>query len=109
MAELKILFGATLRQRRKAAGLSQVMLAERAGLSLETVARVERGQSGASFEVVERLAAALEVQPTALFGVDPSAAIHGDYDDILLMLAALDPIRLAWVRSVLTAVLDSPV
>lgn len=107
MAELKILFGATLRQRRKAKGLSQVTLAERAGVSLETVARVERGQSGASFEVVERLAAALDVKPTALFGVDPAG--DGDtFDELLLTLAALDPKRLAWIKGVVAAALNTP-
>lgn len=107
MVELKILFGAMVRQRRKARGLSQVALSERTGLSIETVARVERGQSAASFDVVERLAAALEVQPAALFGVDP-AGEPAAFDEVLVSLAALSPKRLAWIKGVIDAALEEP-
>ncbi len=105
MAELKTLFGAMVRRHRKLRGWSQIALAEAVGRSLETVARIERGQSGASFEVVEELANALDVRPSALFGVDTAGDAKGDFEDLVIQLAQLEPDRLAWIRGVLEAAL----
>ena len=55
------LFGAAVRQRRKAAGLSQEALAERAGLHPTYVSMVERGVRKPTLEVAARLAKALKV------------------------------------------------
>jgi transcriptional regulator with XRE-family HTH domain len=46
---------------RKASGLTQAALAEKAGVSPNTVARLERGLHRASSETVEKLAKALGV------------------------------------------------
>lgn len=66
-------FGARLRALRKAAGLTQPELAERAALASETISRMETGKwSNTTIEVVERLASALGVQVTAFFDDVPA-------------------------------------
>jgi transcriptional regulator with XRE-family HTH domain len=55
------LFGAAVRQRRIAAGLSQETLAERAGLHPTYVSMVERGVRNPTLDVAARIAKALKV------------------------------------------------
>lgn len=59
-------FGAVLRERREAAGISQEQLADRAGLHRTYVSLIERGKRTASIEVVRKVAAALGVSMTEL-------------------------------------------
>lgn len=59
-------FGATLRRLREAAGLSGQQLAEKAGTTRQTVHSLESGKYGPTWEVVQKLAAALGV-PTDTF------------------------------------------
>ncbi len=64
--------GKRLRQLRRERGLSQEQLADRAGVSLTTVARLERQiEAPCRGWTVARLAAALGQQPTTL--IAPSA------------------------------------
>ena len=66
--KLKEIFGANLRQHRKAKGLSQAELAAAVDLSTEMISRIERGRTAPSFDSVEALAAALSVPEVMLFG-----------------------------------------
>ena len=59
-------FSRRLQALRHARGLSQVKLAEVAGISRAYLARVEIGRHWPSLEVIEKLAAALKVKPAAL-------------------------------------------
>lgn len=59
-------FGLRLRAARKAAGLSQTELGERAGLHRVTVARLEAGKHDITFTSLVQLAEALSVSPSAL-------------------------------------------
>ena len=54
-------FGDAVRELRKTSGLSQMALAEKAGLSLNYVGEVERGEKLVSLETIVRLAKALDV------------------------------------------------
>ncbi len=54
-------FGALLRQRRLAAGLTQEALAERAGLGVRSIQGLERGQNRPQRDTAERLATALDL------------------------------------------------
>src|SRR5690349_19851989 len=57
-------FGTVLRRSRRAAGLTQEALAERAGISARTVSNLERGVNRAPhWETVALLAAVLELSP----------------------------------------------
>ena len=108
MAQLKALFGASLRHHRKRLGWSQVRLAEEAGVSLETVARVERGITGASFEMIEKLGQVLGVRPAALFGGPSDVADDAAFDSLVQKLAGLDKAQLAWAAELIALALAKP-
>jgi transcriptional regulator with XRE-family HTH domain len=59
-------FGAVLREKREAAGISQEQLADHAGLHRTYVSLIERGKRTASIEVVRRVALALGVSMAEL-------------------------------------------
>ncbi len=59
--------GKRIKQIRKAAKLTQEMLAEKTGLSVEYISRLERGMSQPSFKTFEALAKALSVNPKDFF------------------------------------------
>lgn len=60
-------FGARLRQARKARGVSQADLARRAGLDRTYVGGVERGERNLGLINLIRLLRALEIEPGKLF------------------------------------------
>jgi transcriptional regulator with XRE-family HTH domain len=64
--------GECIRRARQERGWTQAELAERAGLSANYVARLERGELGPSLFVAFRLAEALETQVEALIMGPPS-------------------------------------
>lgn len=56
--------GKTIRERRKALGITQPHLAELAGVSVNTLYKLERGQANPSWEVVGKLAEVLGLEVT---------------------------------------------
>jgi transcriptional regulator with XRE-family HTH domain len=52
---------------RKSRGLSQAQLAEMVGCTQATISRIEDGKGNTSVEMIEAIAAALRVAPSALF------------------------------------------
>ena len=65
--EPQALFGNRIRSIRKAAGLSRETAAERAETGANYLGEVERGEKFPTLEMIERIAAALEVSPSAFF------------------------------------------
>lgn len=63
--EIRVSLGARLREAR--AGLPQRRLAERAGVSLNTIGAIERGIRFPSPETLARLCLALDCEPFQLF------------------------------------------
>lgn len=63
-----ILFGKSLRRFRTERDWSQEKLAEQAGITLNYVGNLERGEQGPSLHVLVRLARALEVDLPTLLG-----------------------------------------
>ena len=59
--------GGNIRRLRKAAGLSQEALAERAGFAMRYVSGIERGEENPSLRILVMLAGALDVHPARLF------------------------------------------
>src|SRR3954451_16995812 len=70
-------FGTLLRRHRVAAGLTQELLAERAGLSVYGIQKLERGTTQPYRDTVRRLTTALELAP----------------DDAERFRAAVEPVR----------------
>lgn len=64
--KLEQAFGEAVRFRRKAIGLNQEALAERAGLQTAAVSRVERGDGSPNLRTIERIATALNVRVSQL-------------------------------------------
>jgi transcriptional regulator with XRE-family HTH domain len=59
--------GQGIREQRQRAQLSQLKLAEAAGLSIDQVGQVERGRRNLSIRALERVAQALGTDPAELF------------------------------------------
>jgi len=70
--------GAALRDTRRRRGMSQQALADRAGLSRNFVAQVERGESVPTVSTLSRLAVALATSVAELMGEDLPAGEPGD-------------------------------
>jgi transcriptional regulator with XRE-family HTH domain len=65
--ERQALFGNRIRSIREAANLSREVAAERAGTGANYLGEVERGEKFPTLEMLERIAGALKVSPSALF------------------------------------------
>jgi transcriptional regulator with XRE-family HTH domain len=65
--ERQALFGSRIRSIREAANLSRETAAERAGTGANYLGEVERGEKFPTLEMIERIAAALKVSPSAFF------------------------------------------
>ncbi len=68
--------------------MTQEVLAERVGLSIETIGKIERGVAAPSFATVERIAAALGLPALALFGVGEEATPKGERGRLLARINA---------------------
>jgi transcriptional regulator with XRE-family HTH domain len=70
VSEIREAFASGLKQARKAQKLTQHQLAEIAGLSVDTISRLERGDVLPSFDSIDALAAALRISPLQFFSSD---------------------------------------
>jgi transcriptional regulator with XRE-family HTH domain len=60
-------FGRAMRQKRKALGLSQEELGDRAGLEQSYISNIEAGVRNVSIDNIARIAKSLDVEIAALF------------------------------------------
>ena len=72
MANLRDILADNLKGNRKKCGVSQSKLAEKAGISTQYIAMIELSKQFPSPEVLERIAAALNIEAYELFSVPPS-------------------------------------
>ncbi|MEI9418823.1 helix-turn-helix domain-containing protein [Mesorhizobium sp. Cs1321R2N1] len=107
MEDLRRRFGRLVMTHRKRAGYTQEQLAERAGVSIDTISKIEIGATGARFPMIEKIAAALEVDPAELFSPEiPSGALRrGPLLELMTRLAALSENDLQWLKGVIEAAL----
>ncbi|MFG5120484.1 helix-turn-helix domain-containing protein [Methylorubrum sp. POS3] len=107
MDGLRRRFGTQVAAFRRRRGLTQDGLAAAAELSVDMISKIERGSTGVHFPVIERLAAALDVDPGELFlapgGV--SAREGGPLTELAQSLAPLSDAELRWVKGILDAIL----
>ena len=66
-----IQLGERVRQKRKDCHLSQETLAEKAGISVNTVSRIEGGQAAMSIEIFAKLVEVLDADANELLGKKP--------------------------------------
>ena len=77
------------RQHRFDAGLTQLCLAHRAGVALETVRKLEQGEVvGMKIETILRIAAALDARPSDLL---PALADTADHEAVPPVRRRIDP------------------
>src|ERR1035441_10179755 len=61
----QVLFGSRIRSIREAASLSREVVAEKADINANYLGEIERGEKWPSIEIIQRLAGALSVSPSA--------------------------------------------
>jgi len=89
---------ALLRQARTRAGLSQRELARRAGTAQSVIARIERGQTSPTWETLQRLLAALNLE--ADVRLEPRVVVGSHMlDDVPRILAMTPEQRLEEVQN----------
>jgi transcriptional regulator with XRE-family HTH domain len=89
MSKLEEQFGEMLRYHRKRAGLSQAQLAEKIDRQPNAVQRLESGEAAPTFDTLERLADALNVDVRDLFGTGDYAARSGRDDPLAAIFKLL--------------------
>ena len=100
MGEILTVFGKRLRSLRRAKDLTQEQVAERAGLSLQSVGEIERGRGNPTLVNVERLSDALNVELTELFDLgDTKMTMAQAKEELLSLLGGANEEEL---RSILT-------
>jgi transcriptional regulator with XRE-family HTH domain len=90
MTSLKELLAFNMKAQRRRLGITQAKLAERVGSSTHYVAMIELGHKSPSMEMLERLAAALEINPAALFSMQtlPSVSVQTLHKAVLTDIEA---------------------
>lgn len=107
MDDLRKRFGRLVAAHRRRVGITQAELAQRTGMSVEMISKIEIGKTGARFGNIENLAKALNVDPAEFFTTEVPGSVfkRGAYHDITVRLASLTNDDLIWVKGVLDAAL----
>lgn len=100
-------FGNFLSGHRRRLKLTQRELAERTSLSVDMVAKLEIGATGASLSTVQLLAEALSIDPAELFTAEiPRGSLYrAELSDLTARLARLSPDEFSGIRGVIDAAL----
>lgn len=83
------MLGERIRERRMELCLSQEMLAEKAGISVNTVSRIEGGQMSMTIGIFMKLTQALDTDANSLLGIVPTGEADRRYRDILYQVSHL--------------------
>lgn len=94
-AEIYLKIGAAIRSRREALGLTQAVLAKRAGLVRTSITMIERGSQAILVHQLVDLASALRTTPSELLPIGhqgrPSESVSdGPNEDVMRLLADLE-------------------
>ncbi|MCA0431624.1 MAG: helix-turn-helix transcriptional regulator [Proteobacteria bacterium] len=104
MEELARRFGRLVALHRKSKRWTQDDLAEAAQVSTDMIAKIETGVTGARFGTIQRLANALEVDPSELFysQIPRKGAYRGKRGEIAELLETLPDAELDWALELLS-------
>jgi transcriptional regulator with XRE-family HTH domain len=72
MTNLRNILAKNLKENRRKCGLSQAKLAEKANISTQYIAMIELSRQFPTPEVLDRIAAALDIEAYELFAMSPS-------------------------------------
>lgn len=107
--DLKERFGRLVAANRKRKAWTQADLAESADLSEDMIARIEAGTTGTSFTSIERIAAALDLDPSELFSSHANKSRQRKaLLDVASSLSNLSDEELAWVAELTRVALRRP-
>lgn len=84
-----IMLGEHIRSRRTELCLSQEVLAEKVGISANTVSRIEGGQMSMTIGIFIKLVRALDTDADRLLGIVPAREADRKYRDILYQISHL--------------------
>ena len=98
-------FGNLLGAHRRRVKLTQRELAEKTGLSVDMVSKLEIGATGASLATVQLLSEALSIDPAELFTAEiPRGALYrAELSDLMAKLAKLSSEEFIGVKGVIDA------
>ena len=107
MADLRKRFGRLVAAHRKQRGMTQDTLAQKAELSVDMISRIEGGQTGASFPTIERLAAALGLDPAEMFTTEVVGSFgrSAAKQELFARLGAMNDREIGWIDQLLDAAL----
>lgn len=110
MGEISKRFGRLLAGQRARRGLTQEQLAEKISMSVDMISRMEGGSSGASFNTIEKLATALDIDPGQLFVADlpDDEGTRSSMNTVVARLAKMSNRELTWVESLLDVAFKRP-
>lgn len=100
-----IQLGEQIRQKRKDSHLSQEIFAEKAGISVNTVSRIEGGQAAMSVEIFAKLVEVLDADANELLGRKP-AGKDEIAEKIMLRIRRLKPREQKIVIQTMSALVD---
>ena len=95
-------FGRHVRSLRRARGLTQEVLAERSGLSADTIRRLEHGSFSPSLETLRKLCVGLELLLSTLFEAF-ELGVRNESRELIDLLATRTPRELTLATTVLRA------
>ena len=107
MYTLKAAVGNKVRTIRKASGLTQEQMAEKAGITEGYLGTIERGEKWARPEVLEQLAKALKVAPGDLFPPGKSGRRPSLIDEAYAVLLQLPEAKLKLALGILKVLQES--
>lgn len=107
--DLKERFGRLVAANRRRKDWTQADLAKASDLSDDMIARVEKATVGVSFATIEKLAAALEIDPSELFSPTANKSRQRKaFLDVASSLSNLSDDELAWVAELTRVALRRP-
>lgn len=108
--KLKKQFGSRVYELRTRAGLTQEQLASMSGVSNDTISRIERGSRSPSFEVLERLSSAFNIEVRELFNFSGrdfmEKGFHLELIDLLNYLGDKTPGEIALINRMARLMLE---
>ena len=105
MSDRKILLGARVKELRKKAGLSQDQLAEKVGVESKYLSRIEVGKRSPSFDTLEHIADALEVEMMVLFDFQHLRQGATTPRGLESLIQGASPEELRLINKIVTAIL----
>lgn len=105
-ANFKKNFGKKVKYYRTLSNLSQEKLAERVGISVNTVSYIEHGKNSISFSKLPALCEALSIEPHQLFIDIESIDCNNRIEKINKFLKAATPRQLNIIQNLIANILD---